>query len=448
MQTKMRHKSSFKAGMYLLETLTSGMYNEPLSIYREYIQNAVDSIDFVRRKKRKTKLKINIDLYPFERRIIISDNGFGLPSEIAEKTLSSIGSSDKANTDFRGFRGIGRLGGLAFCNRATFQAKALSEEIESIQEWDCRKLMQYLSNSSGSKMTLRQLFKKTTNFYQQNSKSKSRSYFKVNLEGVSSFRNHVFDIKKVRDYLSQVAPLPFDSNIFSHRKIIDNYLQQKLSHYSNYEIILNGDKLFKPYQDEVKTTKRDDRIVNIKFFDILVKDTPVAYGWYGERRDLLGAITKGDMSSGIRVRVGNILLGDAHLLDGCFREARFNGYLIGEIHVDHPDLIPNSRRDDFIDNEMKTRFYDAIEQEIGLPLSKEIRYRSRSNSKLDNLSKRPNTIDSGNKPKEISHKFHYSEIIKEEKHEATDIFKDVNQTCKGCPKLSVILSLISEKSIL
>lgn len=47
MGEKPRKKSSFKAGMYLLETLTAGMYNEPLSIYREYIQNAVDSIDLL-----------------------------------------------------------------------------------------------------------------------------------------------------------------------------------------------------------------------------------------------------------------------------------------------------------------------------------------------------------------------------------------------------------------
>jgi molecular chaperone HtpG len=32
-------------GKYTLESLTSGMYLEPLSLYKEYIQNAVDSLD-------------------------------------------------------------------------------------------------------------------------------------------------------------------------------------------------------------------------------------------------------------------------------------------------------------------------------------------------------------------------------------------------------------------
>lgn len=32
-------------GKYTLESLTSGMYLDPLSLYKEYIQNAVDSLD-------------------------------------------------------------------------------------------------------------------------------------------------------------------------------------------------------------------------------------------------------------------------------------------------------------------------------------------------------------------------------------------------------------------
>ena len=34
-----------KIGKFTLETLTTGMYDSPKDIYREYIQNAVDSID-------------------------------------------------------------------------------------------------------------------------------------------------------------------------------------------------------------------------------------------------------------------------------------------------------------------------------------------------------------------------------------------------------------------
>ena len=36
---------TIKIGKFTLETLTTGMYDSPKDIYREYIQNAADSID-------------------------------------------------------------------------------------------------------------------------------------------------------------------------------------------------------------------------------------------------------------------------------------------------------------------------------------------------------------------------------------------------------------------
>lgn len=372
------HPSSFKAGMFLLETLTAGMYNDPLSIYREYIQNAVDSLDLCTNTKSTNGLNVEINLDPHDQSIVIRDNGVGIPGNIAENILSSIGSSNKTGTGARGFRGIGRLGGVAFSDKAIFRTKASKDSFESVQKWDCKRLRELLSDPLKTSLSLNEVYSDVTRFERVNSKKPGDSYFEVKLEGVSSFRNLILDITKVREYLSQVAPVSFNPDLFSYHNEIDTYLDENLNRYGKYNIILNGDPVFKPYQDKVRLTKKGyDQIDRVKCFDININEIPVAYCWVGERRELSGGITKGDHSSGIRVRTGNILLGDAHLLDRCFREARFNSYSIGEIHIVSPDLIPNSRRDDFVDNEMKTLFFDAIEKRIGRPLSKEIRRRSR-----------------------------------------------------------------------
>jgi molecular chaperone HtpG len=372
----------FRTGMYLLETLTSGMYNEPLSIYREYIQNAVDSIDSTDGITQYPVTVVRIELDPMARRVRISDNGGGIPAGIAEETLTNIGLSDKSGTSLRGFRGIGRLGGIAFCESAVFVTKARGEEIQSIQTWDCKELRELLSDPKKSSLKLKDLLKRITEFKQTNSKGRSGGYFEVTLEGVKSFRNYIFDIRKVHNYLAEVAPVPFDPQTFSYGKLIDEYLHSRLSRYGTYDIRLNGEPIYKPYKETIRLTKKfADKLIGIKTFEIKVKDTPLAYGWYGKRQEMLGSIVKGEGTAGIRVRIGNILLGDTHLLDCCFREPRFNSYLIGEIHVDHPNLIPNSRRDDFVDNETKALFYNTVEREIGLPSSKEIRLRSREGSK-------------------------------------------------------------------
>jgi len=446
-EAKIKNKSSFKAGMYLLENLTSGMYNDPLSIYREYIQNAVDSIDLDLTKGNKSPKEVHVDLNPFKRQITIRDNGAGIPSEIAEEVLSSIGSSSKNNQSLRGFRGIGRLGGIAFSDKATFKTKAPGEKIESIQVWDCLKLRQ-LINTKKNALSFKEFFEIVTNFSQQNGKQPNDSYFEVTLEGVSSFRNQVFDRSTIISYLSQVAPVPFNYKDFSHGEIIDTFLRENLRYYKSYDIILNENKIYKPYRSDIKTSIKKggtDIIENVKLFKIKGKDNEyLAYGWYGSRKDLLGSISRGEGYSGIRVRVGNILIGDAHLLDRCFREDRFNSYTIGEIHIDSPSLIPNSRRDDFIDNETKTLFYNAIEKELGLPISKEIRFMSRAKADAINVEKHAilqKGINSNKDSENVKIKVNASDLSHQK-----DILAKIESICSDCPQYKTVSKAIERIS--
>ena len=440
MARKAAKKSAFKAGMYLLETLTAGMYNDPLAIYREYIQNSADSIDGALKVNPWNSNRINVDLNPVEKSITISDRGAGISAELAEDILSSIGLSSKKNLNLRGFRGIGRLGGLAFCDQAIFRTKAEDEDIESIQAWDCNKLRQLMSGSGKTTYSLKQLFNRYTTFYQENAKKKAGSYFEVKLSGVQSFRNHVMDIKKVHDFLSVTAPVPFHPDEMSFAKEISEYLSSNIHNYSAYDIILNGEPVYKPYSDMVKlTSKGHDIIDGIALFEIKINGTAVAYGWYGKREDLLGAITKGQMSSGIRVRVGNIQIGDSHLLDGCFRESRFNSYMVGEIHVDSADLIPNSRRDDFVDNEIKGLFYNEIERELGLPISKQIRLNSRLKSKKEKptvqrispvIQPKIKSVENNELQKAVKQVATKGNSVNE-----TDLLAAIKKECKDCPVL-------------
>lgn len=375
-------KTPFKAGMYLLETLTSGMYNDPLSIYREYIQNSVDSIDQSDRPPKEAEIKI--ELNPFQKSVTIYDNGDGIPTKTAESTLSSIGSSGKFGTQQRGFRGIGRLGGIAFAKKVIFRTTAIGESVISTQEWDCENLRKLLRTPEHSSMTIEGLFSRVSIFSQQKDTSiKKVSFFEVQLLDVESFRDYIFDIQRIKKYLVQVAPLPFDPKRFSFHEEVQRFLTENVPMYGEYKITLNDEQLFRPYSDELSITskQRNDQIEAVKLFTLKYNGTALAYGWYGKRRDFLGSIRKGAAVSGLRVKVGNLQVGDQHLLDHCFRENRFNSYTVGEIHVCDQSLLPNSRRDDFVDNKEKAVLFNLIEREIGLPLSKEIRRQSRAQAK-------------------------------------------------------------------
>lgn len=109
----------------------------------------------------------------------------------------------------------------------------------------------------------------------------------------------------------------------------------------------------------------------------------LAFGWLGTL-NLLGTINPATGADGIRLRCGNILLGNKDTLSNLFKETRFNHYLIGELHIVDKNLTPNSRRDDFEDSEVKGQLLTEFLKVIGIPLSKMIRdvskQRGKSNS--------------------------------------------------------------------
>ena len=433
-------KTQFKAGMYLLETLTSGMYNDPLSIYREYIQNAVDSIDQAKFDNTED-IEIRIELDPFEKSVSIFDNGAGISERDAESILSSIGSSQKLGSEQRGFRGIGRLGGIAFAQKVIFKTKAKGESTVSTQTWDCELLRHLLDSKQNSSMTIEELFSIVSDFLQeQDGDLKEKSFFEVKLLQVESYKNYIFDIQRIKKYLTQVAPLPFDPTQFSYSKEIKSFLNGNLKQYGEYKITINDESLYRPYKDNLKITskKNYDFIKSVKLFSLESNGKIYAHGWYGCRKSLLGAIKKGESVSGLRVKVGNLQVGDNHLLDKCFREDRFNSYILGEIHVCNENLVPNSRRDDFVDNTDKTTFYNLVE--IGLPFSKEIRQKSRKNvSVLEKRENKDNQKASIIPQKEKKQEQLGIETINKKNEVSKEFLEKLLKECGDCPKLQKIL---------
>ena len=86
-------------GKFTLESLTTGMYSEPESCFREYIQNAVDSLDSAINQGiinlDASRIEIIVDSNRQE--LSVKDNGTGINVEKASKTLLDIGNSTKTH---------------------------------------------------------------------------------------------------------------------------------------------------------------------------------------------------------------------------------------------------------------------------------------------------------------------------------------------------------------
>jgi molecular chaperone HtpG len=392
-------------GKFTLDSLTSGMYNNPLCIFREYIQNSADAIDeAARTDKRDVKdYEIRIIFDQPKECITIKDDGCGVSVKSAAKTLLSLGDSQKFGERIRGFRGIGRLGGHAYCDTLLFKTKSKGENEESHIIWYCDKLHQLLarSNPSSRGMQADELIKECTEIKVVTSdRKKDESFFIVEMCNVKCSGNILWDLPIVRQYIEDHAPVPFDNQAFFYGKELDTWLHQEVPNYNTYRIfagLTNSQSLImKRYTQTLALQRKGnlaDSLEGYKKFDVLDREKKIiARGWYGIRKDNIGQLASDSGIHSLRVRVGNILLGEASLTDQCFSETRFNDWIVGEIHVISPALVPNARRDDFEDSDIKSDFYKYIREHIAAPLAKKAREDSDQKSKQKPLEKTQQVI--------------------------------------------------------
>ena len=373
-------------GKDILELLTSGMYLDPLTIYREYIQNSADSIEkavskgLLKSTEGEGEIKININY--IDRSIIIEDNGTGLSSNEFSKILLSFGNSPKRGTDARGFRGIGRLAGLAYCQELIFTSKSAGEKKINTLKWDCRQLKKLLVDHT-IKSDLKKIVDDSTTHETQETNDTDTHFFKVELKKILRLKNDVLlNNMMIEKYLSQVAPVPF-SDSFKFKNQINELLREKIQ-VSYHNILLNGEtaitRTFRnSYDFNAKTT---DYINSVEKLEIVDNDNELlAYGFL-LNHGYLGAINKSTALPGLRARVGNIQIGENTIFLDQYSESRFNAWTIGELHILTPKLVPNGRRDDF----EKNNFYYNFVNHISL-ITKHISEICRQRSQVRNQEK-------------------------------------------------------------
>jgi molecular chaperone HtpG len=338
-------------GKDVLELITGAMYVDPMTIFREYIQNAADSIDVAQSAKlyrAGVRPRIDISLDAAARSIRIRDNGAGIAAAEFWSRMTSIGASAKRGTRQRGFRGVGRLSGLGYATEVVFRSCAAGEHRVSELSWSGRRLREVLRDAryeGGLDAVIREVATRSAPI-----PSKGESFFEVELKGVARVGNDMLlNPDEVRAYLGQNAPVPFSSALDWTPQLQEFLASHGIG--SGLDIYLTGDDLpiHRPLTNRIRTHGRNtDALKEIEFFEIPSLDgsTQDAVGWL-IHHSYLGAVPKSTGYAGLRLRSGNIQVGSPGLLDPLFTEPRFNAWCIGEIHVLSGKIIPNGRRDDF-----------------------------------------------------------------------------------------------------
>jgi Histidine kinase-, DNA gyrase B-, and HSP90-like ATPase len=339
-------------GRDVLELVSSAMYIDPMTIYREYIQNSADAIDDARNsglisEDEAGSVLITID--PGTRSIRIRDNGTGLSKADFSRKMAALGASGKRGTKARGFRGVGRLAGLGYAQELIFRSRTASDTSVAELTWDCRRLKSALRESDGD---IQSLIRSVATLRTKPIGDYPDRFFEVEMRGVVRLRSDkLMSPAAVDEYLGQVAPVPFAPEFRFAAEIRDALSSVVALGELDIRIEGNIQPVFRPHRDILTSAGHPSIEFNrLSVSEISAIDGGLAAIIWILHHGYEGALPNAAGVKGLRLRSGNVQIGEHNLLEELFPEIRFNAWAVGEIHVVDRKIVPNGRRDHFEQN--------------------------------------------------------------------------------------------------
>lgn len=426
-------------GKQLLNILMFSMYPEPKIIYREYIQNALDSINAAARKGILGKVKdgnVSVSINRQEREVRIEDNGQGIPTEEVAARLLNIADSPKDGISAAGQFGIGRLVGAGYCRRLVFETSVKGEKIKTRLELDVDFVENVLRDSSDDS-SANELMDAATQLKRSAEKEEAH-YFKVFLEDIKPDYDQLLDEELVTDYLKEVAPidfsLPFKSRYY-------NAIEEEYKPYSNglsyVNISVNQQHdIRKRYGLKIEGT--EDTIEELECF--IIKDDKygeLAWGWFAITK-FSKAIPASDENRGLRLRKHNIQIGDQTVLNKYFSEARGNNYFYGEVHILHDQIKPDSGRSGLAPTPESLRLLDLLRVKF-VELKKLYNIANEAKNAVKNIIELTSKAESGDYP-EGETQTHVNNIIP-----ATAKFEKIENKAEELPSTQKVVGLYKKE---
>lgn len=306
---------NFNVGAGVLGIITESLYDNPIVVFREYVQNSIDSIFKMDGYLSRCAIKIwssNNNLY-------FLDNGKGIEFESFATTMIKIGASQKVKHKNLGYKGIGRLSGVPYCKRLKFiniydyanrkaQCYTIDSELyekiklqDEYQELSFEELMQKIG--SYSEISLKDdTFMKELQKY-DTLLSETNTGFLVILDDITPVLNGIMKEEKFIMDLQWLLPLDFSKELYnSEQKLLFEELT-KTNTDNGYpsvrycDIFYNDEQLYRPIQ---KSMMR-------KF--VCKNSFKYAVGFHTFNGDKI-QIDRNNKFQGIRIYIDNMLLCD------------------------------------------------------------------------------------------------------------------------------------------
>lgn len=326
-------------GPHLMESITKGLYVNPLHTIREYVQNEIEA------EPPASTIKISIG----SNEISIWGNGGGMNKDIIYNRALKIGFSSKDPTKNYGFRGIGLWSGIAVCDTVIISTKRKNEEKEWILKIDAVKIREEIKLKEKPLITV---LSESVDLAEIDAPKEKFGTLVRLVNILEESKAHLLDEELVKRYLSLSLPVDFSDN-FPHKEAVNLRLQENVPFYKHINVYFNDEQIFKaPYYDKLE----EPRYMLLKDDD----DNLMAYLWFcmhDQTKLIPDTLSRNIIYKKFGYTVGNR---NSHI-NWWKSTKNLAPWSVGEIHIIDTDILPNSERMDFESSDSKDALIKKLE---------------------------------------------------------------------------------------
>ena len=357
--------------------LSEDLYPRKLEIIREYVQNASDALDeFISiaeyiEDRSEPQMKISIQ----GRSLLIFDNGIGMDNEGIAK-LKRIAYSEKKAGEEAGYKGIGRLAGVAVADKLKISSTSYGDSKLHHFEFRAKDMREDISDKkkSGLQEPATQVINRHTSMWWTDIDPEEH-YTLVELRDIRESYEELLDLDQIKNYVSDVGPVDFaPAQQFTYGPVISRNLRNNVPDYSPKNVYISGpsgerQRIYRPYNNEMCMAEPS-------FLEIINPQNPeelLAFCWYAPKgREMLGKIRpqgrifsvdtesrKDNQLAGLVYKLFGFTIGDRTLPQRTLWTTTLQRALwfTGEIHIIDKSVMPTTDRSNFVENESRKRLY-------------------------------------------------------------------------------------------
>jgi hypothetical protein len=334
-------------GAGILNIITESLYDKPIVVFREYAQNSADSFEKIKQlfldKNDEFLLKsLESHFWLKNNDLFFLDNGKGIESNEFKKQMETIARSNKKKSTNIGYKGIGRLSGISYCQKLEF-INICSRTKSEYQRYsiDCQYFNQLKNSSEYNQLSFDELISKIGSFQEKNSFQN-----KKDIDEILTPYDHLFtktdtgflvimreinlvleraiqDIDFLND-ISWLLPVTFKQELLEDENLGDLFKELSTETEMNiipakcYNFFFNNTKIERPISIKALRT------YTCKF------DLTYAIGIINFNSEKI-SILKGNVFSGIRIYIDNVLLCDETELLPILRNLGLINHTVNEL---------------------------------------------------------------------------------------------------------------------